>query len=45
MKNKDFMDHTSDWLDRFISTYNRGPRTYEEYIQFCMDSMVDAGVI
>lgn len=45
MKQKKFVNETVDWLDRFISTYDRDPKTYQEFIQFCMDTMVDEGMV
>lgn len=45
MKNSEFTAQTVEWLDRFISTYDRDPKTYSEFIQFVMDTLVDEGVI
>ena len=45
MKQKEFMQETSDWLDRFITVYDRSPKSYVEYIQFVMDTLVDEGKV
>lgn len=45
MKQKKFVNETVDWLDRFITEKDRDPKTYQEFIQFCMDTMVDEGKI
>ena len=45
MKQKEFMQQTSDWLDRFITVYDRSPKSYTEYIQFVMDTLVDEGKV
>lgn len=45
MKQKQFVKETVNWLDRFITAHDRDPKTYQEFIQFCMDTMVDEGKI
>lgn len=45
MKQAEFSAHTMKWVDRFISTYDREPHTYEEFIQFTMDTLVDEGKV
>lgn len=45
MKNKEFTNETVMWLDRFISTHDRDPKTYPEFIQFVMDTLVDEGKV
>lgn len=45
MKNSEFTEQTMYWLDRFITTHDRDPIAYWEFIQFCMDTMVDEGDI
>lgn len=45
MKQAEFELETINWVDRFVSTYDRDPVAYWEYIQFCMDTMVDEGRI
>lgn len=41
MKQKQFVDETTYWLDRFISENDRDPNHYPEFIQFVMDALVD----
>lgn len=45
MKQAEFELETINWVDRFLSTYDREPDTYAEFIQFCMDTLVDEGSI
>lgn len=45
MKNSEFTSETIRWLDRFISTHDRGPNTYAEFVQFVMDTLVDEGKV
>lgn len=45
MKNSEFADQTVQWLDRFISTKDRDPVAYWEFVQFVMDTLVDEGHI
>lgn len=45
MKNSEFTSETIFWLDRFISTYDRDPKTYAQFVQFVMDTLVDEGKI
>ena len=45
MKQKEFMQETINWVDRFISIYDREPNTYTEYVQFVMDTLVDEGKV
>lgn len=45
MKQSEFNEATIEWVDRFVSTYDRDPIAYWEFIQFCMDTMVDEGEI
>ena len=45
MKQKQFVEETTYWLDRFISENDRDPKTYQEFIQFCMDTLTDEGKI
>lgn len=45
MKNSEFTSETIGWLDRFISTHDRDPNTYAEFVQFVMDTLVDEGKV
>lgn len=45
MKNSEFTSETISWLDRFISTHDRDPNTYAEFVQFVMDTLVDEGKV
>lgn len=45
MKNSEFTEQTMHWLDRFITTHDRDPNTYAEFIQFVMDTLTDEGKI
>ena len=45
MKNSEFTNETVEWLDRFISAHDRDPKSYPEFIQFVMDTLVDEGRI
>lgn len=45
MKNSEFTQQTIYWLDRFISTHDRDPKTYTEFTQFVMDTMTDEGEV
>ena len=45
MKYAEFDKTHTDWVDKFISKHDRDPKSYVEFIQFCMDTMVDKGDI
>lgn len=45
MKYAEFDKAHTDWVDKFISKHDRDPKTYQEFIQFCMDELVDGGKI
>ena len=45
MKYAEFDKAHTDWVDKFISKHDRDPKSYAEFIQFCMDSLVDEGKI
>lgn len=45
MKYAEFDKAHTDWVDEFVSKHDRGPETYQEFIQFVMDELVDGGKI
>lgn len=45
MKYAEFDKTHTDWVDKFVSKHDRDPKSYAEFIQFCMDELVDKGVI
>lgn len=45
MKQKQFVNETVNWLDRFITAHDRDPKTYQEFVQFVMDTLTDEGKI
>lgn len=45
MKYAEFDSIHTDWVDKFISEHDRDPKTYQEFIQFVMDTLVDKGEI
>lgn len=43
MNTKEFQKAQQDWLDVFITSHGRGPKSYKEYISYVMDTLVDRG--
>lgn len=45
MKYAEFDKTHTEWVHKFISKHDRGPKSYQEFIQFVMDELVDRGEI